>query len=114
MSNRLGNTALAVLAGVAVGAGLGVLFAPEEGRKVRKKIKKGFDKSKDDLGEKIDDLKKQVRNIVDKKKYDFEEGFDELVNTTGKKSEEIIDALEKKLTELKKDAAKYAEEAKKK
>ena len=42
MSNHLGNTTIAVLAGVVVGAGLGILFAPDEGKKTRKKIKKTF------------------------------------------------------------------------
>lgn len=113
MSNNLGSTAMAVLAGVVVGAGLGMLFAPEEGKKVRNKIKKGFDQSKDELTDKIDELKKQVKNVVERKKNDFESGFEELVSSTGKKSEDVIEALEKKLAHLKSEAEKQVAAAKK-
>lgn len=62
-----GKALLAVLAGVAAGAALGVLFAPEKGSDTRKKIlRKGEDLS-DAVNEKIN------------------EKFDELVNSiTGK------------------------------
>lgn len=113
MSNRLGGTVLAVLAGVAVGAGLGILFAPDEGKKTRKKIKKTFDESKEDLEDKIDELKKQVRSAVEKKKHDFEEGFEHFVNTSGKKRNEVIATLEDKLAALKKQANDAADNVKK-
>lgn len=113
MSDRLGNTVVALLAGAVVGAGLGILFAPAEGKKTRKKIKKTFDDSKDDLGEKIDELKKQVRETVSKKKHDFEEGLEGIMSTTGKKRDEVISTLEKKLAELKTQANEAVESAKK-
>lgn len=113
MSNNLGSTAIAVLAGVVVGAGIGMLFAPEEGKKVRNKIKKGIDHSKDELTDKIEELRKQVKSVVEKKKNDFESGFEELVSTTGKKSEDVIEALEKKLAHLKSEAEKQVAAAKK-
>jgi len=51
-----GNVLLGVLAGVAVGATLGILFAPEKGSSTRKKICKKSEEYADDLGEKFDDL----------------------------------------------------------
>lgn len=113
MSDRLGSTLVAVIAGAVVGAGLGVLFAPEEGRKTRKKIQKTFDSSKEDFEEKIDDLKKQVKSVIERKKNDFDDNFDDLVSTTGKKRDEVIAALEKKLAELKKDTHQVVEHIKK-
>ena len=42
MSNHNGNTLLALVTGVAIGAGVGILFAPEKGTKTRSKIKDGY------------------------------------------------------------------------
>ena len=40
MSNDSGNILLAVLTGAIIGAGAGILYAPDKGEKTRKKIKK--------------------------------------------------------------------------
>jgi gas vesicle protein len=51
-----GKIVSAVLAGVAVGAALGILFAPEKGTEIRRKIaKKGKDYA-DELGEKANEF----------------------------------------------------------
>lgn len=51
-----GKIVAAVLAGVAVGAALGILFAPEKGSEVRRRIaKKGKDYA-DELGEKANEF----------------------------------------------------------
>lgn len=51
-----GKVLLGVLAGVAVGATLGILFAPDKGSSTRKKIsKKGHDYA-GELGEKFNDF----------------------------------------------------------
>ncbi|REH00499.1 YtxH domain-containing protein [Flavobacterium aquicola] len=57
-----GKLILGILGGVAAGAILGVLFAPEEGKKTRKKI---ADKGNDFAGEikgKFEDLYKNIKN----------------------------------------------------
>jgi gas vesicle protein len=62
---KSGKILLGVLAGVATGAVLGILFAPDKGSKTRKKISgKGADIN-DALQDKFDDL---VNSIA--KKYD--------------------------------------------
>ena len=57
---RSDKTALAVVAGLAVGALIGVLFAPEKGSRTREKI---LNKTKDyaeDLKDKFDDLFEEI------------------------------------------------------
>ncbi|MCF8371566.1 MAG: YtxH domain-containing protein [Bacteroidales bacterium] len=77
MSN--GKLVLGVLAGVAVGALAGILFAPDKGSKTRKKIvKKGedftdgmkekFDEFIDNLSEKFEKVKEDVTEFAEKAK----------------------------------------------
>ena len=42
MSTKFENGILALLAGAAIGVGLGILFAPDKGTKTREKIKDGL------------------------------------------------------------------------
>ena len=77
MSN--GKVILGVLAGVAVGAILGILFAPDKGCETRKKIaKKGADVA-DDLKNKMNDF---VTELTDK----FESALKEVKESGANKS----------------------------
>lgn len=58
-----GKVLLGVLAGVAAGAVLGILFAPDKGSKTRKKI---VDSSEDVLDDMSDKLKSFVEDITKK------------------------------------------------
>ena len=53
---KSGKVLLGVLAGVAVGALLGVLFAPDSGWNTRKRISKKAEDLTDDLREKFDEF----------------------------------------------------------
>ena len=101
MSSNKTGVALALLAGIAIGAGLGVLMAPEKGSKTRKKIKGGYCDATGELKSKYKDLKKKVSKV------DVEGTYDELVDNLSSKSEDVISFLETKLSSLKKQVSKY-------
>lgn len=100
MSSNTEKTLLALLAGAAVGAGLGILFAPDKGSVTRRKIKDGFDHEKERFGE----MAENIKNKFSRKKHDIESEFEDLLSHTHSKREEVIATLEKKLAELKRQA----------
>ena len=95
MSVRNSESILALLAGAAIGVGVGILFAPDKGSKTREKIKTGFDDLKDEVKEKFSGSKEELKEAVDN-----------LLSKSSYKAEEAITFLEEKLAELKKQNAK--------
>lgn len=101
---RTGGTIVAILAGAAVGAVAGILLAPDQGSKTRKRLGRGIKTGSDEIAHKFDDLKDQVRSLMNAKKDDLETSINSFVEKAGDKTENIIEVLEKKLAELKKEA----------
>ncbi len=94
------NVVLGVLAGAAVGALLGILFAPDKGYKTRKKIyRKGEDVVDDlkdkahDLAEKANNLAHQASRLVDK--------VNSTVQTARKEANDMADNAKSKFAEMK-------------
>ncbi len=67
---KTSRVVLGVLAGAAVGALVGILFAPDKGtnnrRKIARRSEEFVDDMKDNLKEKVDHLRDQVGDVVDK------------------------------------------------
>ncbi len=102
MSNNSGITVLGVITGVAIGAGVGILFAPDKGSKTREKIKLGYDDVKNDLQHKIDETADHLKERIMRKKYDLEDSYEVLLSSLENRKEDVAGFLENKLAELKK------------
>jgi len=68
-----GKIVLGVLAGLAAGALLGILFAPDSGVNTRKKIVRKGEEYMDDMKEKFNDFIDHVAEKVEKNKEDVKE-----------------------------------------
>jgi len=106
MSSKNGNSILAILAGAAIGVGLGILFAPDKGSKTREKLKEGFDDLNGEAKTKWDALEEETKEKFSKTKDELKETVEDLLSSSSYKAEEAITFLEEKLAELKKQNAK--------
>ena len=101
-----GNTLLALLTGAAIGAGVGLLYAPESGKKTRKKLQKNAEKAKKQFSEKVDETTTELSAQAIKAKHSFEVKLNETLNSASHKADSIIVAMEEKLEALRKQNAK--------
>ncbi len=105
MSNDSGSVLLALLTGAAIGAGVGILYAPEKGEKTRKKIKKKAIAAKDDISQRVSQATDELTQTAESKKMDFERKLEDTISNMSYKADDIIMTLEAKLAELKKKNA---------
>lgn len=101
------NSLIALLAGAAVGLGLGILFAPDKGSKTREKIKDGFDDLKGEVKNKFDSIEDGAKEKFSNTKEDLKDTIENLLSDTSYKAGEAIAFLEEKLAELKKQNTKF-------
>jgi gas vesicle protein len=107
MSNNAGNTLLALLTGAAIGAGIGILFAPDKGSRTREKFKDGYDDAKDKLRQKFENASDELKSKFScEKKYDLKETYEDMISNVSHKTEDVISFLESKLADLKEQNAK--------
>ncbi|HBA37717.1 MAG TPA: gas vesicle protein [Firmicutes bacterium] len=95
-----GKTVAAIVGGAAIGAGLGVLFAPKSGKETRNDLKKKLD----ELVSKIQDIKvEDVKKYVTKKTKEIEKALNDL------DKEKLLKEAEKKAKKIEKSAKELVE-----
>ena len=100
------NIVAAILAGAAVGAAIGILFAPDKGSKTRAKLKEGLDDAKNNLQDSLSAGSEVLREKFVHAKENLDGTYGELLSNMSYKTEEVISFLESKLADLKAQNAK--------
>ena len=100
------NTLLALLAGAAIGAGIGILYVPARGEKTRRRIGRKFQGGKEELLNQYDEVISKVKSKVSKASDNLSDGIDSLVKDGKHTSENVISTLEEKLKALKAEVKK--------
>ena len=101
---------LSILAGLAAGAAIGILYAPDKGWKTRARVKKAAANGYEDMKENLGDLGTKV----DEKTAEAKETINNLRDTLREKGSEIKEGTRKLLVEQlerPEKALKHAEEA---
>ncbi len=99
--NNSGNTLLAIIAGSAIGAALGILYAPDKGENTRRLIADQAAATRDNFADSAVDLKNRVASKMTDEKQTLDTRVESLVSDLSYKTEDVISTLEKKLSELK-------------
>jgi gas vesicle protein len=115
--SKSANTLVALAAGVAIGAAVGLLYAPQSGEKTRKKIKKQAKKAQRDIDEqarktydqvteKASEFTSSLNSTATELKWSVEERIEKALSSASYKADETIVALETKLEQLREQNAK--------
>lgn len=98
--SKTGNTILALITGAAIGAGLGLLYAPESGDETRKKISKNAKEAKKKLEKQINETSENLSASAKQAKKSFDAKLEDTLKTASSKADDILVTMERKLEEL--------------
>lgn len=101
-----GSTLLALVTGAAIGAAVGMLYAPDSGDVTRDKLSKDAKKAQEKFNKKYEEASSNLTTKAKKAKIDFETRLDETLSSASYKADEILAAMESKLEDLRKQNAK--------
>ena len=107
MSDNNGNMLLALLTGAAIGAGIGILYAPDSGERTREKLKSKAHDLKNDLSDRLTHARDELTKSAKEKKDEFDQKLEDAISNMSYKADDIIASLEHKLEDLKKKNAQF-------
>ncbi len=96
-----GNTVLGILAGTAIGAILGILYAPDKGSVTRKRLADQAAEAQQSITDNAVQLKDRVAHSLANQKESLETKVESLVSDASYKTEDVITSLENQLKILK-------------
>ncbi len=106
MASNTGQTLIALLTGAAIGAGLGILYAPDKGSKTREKLSKEAQKAQKKLNKQIRETSHTLSEKAQQAKYSFEQKLNDTLSSASYKADDILLAMEDKLEALRRQNAK--------
>lgn len=106
MASNTGQTLIALLTGAVIGAGLGILYAPDKGSETREKLGKEAKKTQKRLNRQLRETGSNLSEKAQKARLSFEEKLNETLSSASYKADEILLAMEDKLEALRKQNAK--------
>lgn len=106
MASNTGQTLIALLTGAAIGAGIGILYAPDKGSKTRDKLSKEAKKAQKQLNKQIKETTSNLSSKAQVAKLSFEQKLNETLSSASYKADDILLAMEDKLEALRKQNAK--------
>lgn len=106
MASNTGQTLIALLTGAAIGAGIGILYAPDKGSKTRDKLSKEAKKAQKQLNKQIRETTSNLSSKAQVAKLNFEQKLNETLSSASYKADDILLAMEDKLEALRKQNAK--------
>lgn len=107
-----GSTILALITGAAVGAAVGVLYAPDSGEKTREKLSKDAKKAQDDINRRYRETSSNLTSKARQARMDFESRLEETLSSASYKADEILAAMETKLEDLRKQNSRLQKNVK--
>lgn len=111
MASNTGQTLIALLTGAAIGAGLGILYAPDKGSKTRDKLSKEAKKAQKQLNKQIKETSSTLSDRAHLAKINFEQKLNETLSSASYKADDILVAMEDKLEALRRQNAKLQMDA---
>ncbi|MCW8981233.1 MULTISPECIES: YtxH domain-containing protein [Altibacter] len=110
MASNTGQTLLALLTGAAIGAGIGILYAPDKGSKTRSKISKETKKAQKRLNKQIKETTSNLSTKAQQARLSFEQKLEDTLSSASYKADDILVAMEDKLEALRRQNAKLQKE----